>query len=101
MTPELGRLSVRDTAAAMRSWRLHAEATEDGPEPPERPSELYLAQTLDGQGEVSGHGNRHHHHLWHSEYWELRRQPDATLELRSPSGLTFTSRPRPAQSVFS
>ena len=39
----------------MRSWRLHAEAAEDGQEPAERPSELYLSQTLDGRREVFGH----------------------------------------------
>ena len=32
LTPVLAALSVRDTAAAMRSWRLHAEATTDGTE---------------------------------------------------------------------
>ena len=37
LTPVLAALSVRDTAAAMRSWRLHAEATTDGAEPPRVP----------------------------------------------------------------
>ena len=55
LTPVLAALSVRDTAAAMRSWRLHAEATTDGPEPASRPSELYLSETLDGRRELSGH----------------------------------------------
>jgi hypothetical protein len=55
LTPVLAGLSVRDTAAAMRSWRLHAEATSDGPEPPCRPSELHLSETLDGRRELSGH----------------------------------------------
>jgi hypothetical protein len=39
MTPCLAELTVGETAAAMRSWRLHAEATEDGAEPSERASE--------------------------------------------------------------
>lgn len=55
MTPLLADLSVADVALAMRSWRLHAEAQEDGPEPAERPSELYLSRTLDGRTEVAGH----------------------------------------------
>ena len=55
LTPVLAGLSVRDTAAAMRSWRLHAEATVDGPEPAFRPSELYFSETLDGRRELSGH----------------------------------------------
>jgi len=55
MTPLLAELSVADTAAAMRAWRLHADAEDDGPEPPERPSELYLSRTLDGRRELSGH----------------------------------------------
>jgi hypothetical protein len=55
MTPLLADLSVADVALAMRSWRLHAEAQEDGPEPADRPSELYLSKTLDGRTEVAGH----------------------------------------------
>jgi hypothetical protein len=55
LTPVLASLSVRDTAAAMRSWRLHAEATTDGPEPPSRPSEFYLSETLEGRRVPSGH----------------------------------------------
>jgi Domain of unknown function (DUF222) len=55
MTPVLAELSVADTAAVMRSWRLRAEAADDKPEPAERPSELYLSRTLDGRREVSGH----------------------------------------------
>src|ERR1700685_3244730 len=39
----------------MRSWRLHAEATEDGVGPPCRPSEFHLSETLEGRHEVSGH----------------------------------------------
>jgi hypothetical protein len=55
LTPVLASLSVRDTAAAMRSWRLHAEATTDGTEPPARPSEIHLDETLYGRHELSGH----------------------------------------------
>jgi 5-methylcytosine-specific restriction protein A len=55
MTPLLAELSVADTTAAMRAWRLRADAEGDGPEPAERPSELYLSRTLDGRREVSGH----------------------------------------------
>jgi hypothetical protein len=55
LTPLLACLSVRDTAAAMRSWRLHAEAISDGTEPASRPSEFHLSETLDGRREVSGH----------------------------------------------
>ena len=55
LTPVLAALSVRDTAAAMRSWRLHAEATTDGSEPSSHPSELYLSETLAGRRELSGH----------------------------------------------
>jgi hypothetical protein len=55
LTPVLATLSVRDTAAAMRSWRLHAEATTDGIGPASRPSELHLSETLDGRRELSGH----------------------------------------------
>jgi hypothetical protein len=55
LTPVLAALSVRDTAAAMRSWRLHAEATTGGSEPASRPTELHLSETLDGRRELSGH----------------------------------------------
>ena len=55
LTPVLATLSVSDTAAAMRSWRLHAEATADGAEAPCRPSELHLSETLEGRRELSGH----------------------------------------------
>jgi hypothetical protein len=47
LTPALAALSVRDTAAAMRLWRLRAEATDDRPEAPSHPSE--------GRRELSGH----------------------------------------------
>ncbi len=55
LTPVLASLSVRDTAAAMRSWRLHAEATTGGVEAPSRPSVFHLSETLEGRGELSGH----------------------------------------------
>jgi hypothetical protein len=55
MTPLLAELSVADTAAAMRSWRLHADADDGGAEAPERPSELYMSRTMDGRRELSGH----------------------------------------------
>jgi len=55
LVPELSELSVSETAAVMRSWRLHAEALSDDPEPPERPSELYVSQTIDGRRELAGH----------------------------------------------
>jgi len=55
LTPVLAALSVRDTAAAMRSWRLHAEATTDGAEAVQRPSELHLSETLEGRRELLGH----------------------------------------------
>ena len=55
LTPVLSTLSVRDTAAAMRSWRLHAEATEDGVEAPSRPSVFHLSETLEGRREGSLH----------------------------------------------
>ena len=55
MTPLLAELSVADTTAAMRAWRLRADAEDDGREPADRPSELYLSRTLDGRREVSGH----------------------------------------------
>jgi len=55
LTPVLAGLSVRDTTAAMRSWRLHAEATVDGREPASGPSELYFSETMDGRRELSGH----------------------------------------------
>jgi hypothetical protein len=47
-------LGVRDTAAAMRHWRLCAEALDDEP-PRDRPSELHLHRSLDGRREVEGH----------------------------------------------
>jgi 5-methylcytosine-specific restriction protein A len=55
LTPVLAELSVAGTAAAMRVWHLHAAAQDDGPGPAERPSELYMSQTLDGRRELSGH----------------------------------------------
>jgi hypothetical protein len=55
MTPLLAELSVAGTMAVARAWRLHADAADDGPEPAERTSQLYLWRTLDGRREVSGH----------------------------------------------
>ena len=55
LTSVLAGLSVRDTAGAMRSWRLHAEATSDGTEAPCRPSVFHLSETLDARRELSGH----------------------------------------------
>jgi hypothetical protein len=55
MTPLLGELSVAETVAAMRSWRLRAEAAEDRPQAADPPSVLYLSQTLDGRRELYGH----------------------------------------------
>jgi len=55
MTPLLAKLSVADVASAMRSWRLHAEASEDHPDDEEPPSELHISQVLDGRRELSGH----------------------------------------------
>ena len=48
-------LSATETAAAMRHWRLRAEALDDDPPPAERPSELHLSRTLEGRREISGH----------------------------------------------
>ena len=55
MTPLLAELSVADVASAMRSWRLHAEATEDHPDSQEPSSELHISQVMDGRREVSAH----------------------------------------------
>jgi hypothetical protein len=55
LTPALAALSVRDTAAAMRLWRLRAEAADDRPEALWRPSEVRLCETMDGRRELSGH----------------------------------------------
>jgi len=55
MTPVLAELSVADAASAMRSWRLHAQASEDHPDDEEPPSVLHISQVLDGRREVSGH----------------------------------------------
>jgi hypothetical protein len=55
LVPELAQLSVRDTAIAMRTWRLRAEALDDEAGPEERPSELCISETLDGRREVTGH----------------------------------------------
>jgi len=55
MTPVLAELSVADVAAVVRSWRLHADATDGGPEPADKPSELHLWRSLDGRREISGH----------------------------------------------
>jgi len=54
LTPLLAALSVRDTVAAMRSWRLRAEAISDGPEPTFRPSQFHLSETLAGRRELGG-----------------------------------------------
>ena len=51
----LEELSATETAAAMCHWRLRAEALDDDPPPPERPSELHLSRTLEGRREISGH----------------------------------------------
>jgi Domain of unknown function (DUF222) len=55
LTAVLAGLSVRDTADAMRCWRLRAEATEDSPEAPCHPCEFYLSETMEGRRELSGH----------------------------------------------
>lgn len=55
MTPVLAELSVRDTGSAMQLWRMRASACEDPSEAPERPSEIYLSQTMGGRHELSGH----------------------------------------------
>ena len=55
MTPFLAELSVAETAAAMRSWRMHAEAEEEGRDAADHPSVLHLSQTLDGRRELVGH----------------------------------------------
>jgi hypothetical protein len=55
IVPALAELSVRDTARAMCTWRLRAEALDDEPEAEDRPSELYIAETMDGRRELSGH----------------------------------------------
>ena len=63
MTPFLAELSVAETAAAMRSWRMHAEAEEEGRDAADHPSVLHLSQTLDGRRELVGHlaGRRRRH----------------------------------------
>jgi hypothetical protein len=36
-----------------------------------------------------------HHHLWHAQGWKLVLRPDATLDLVSPAGALFTTKPAP------
>jgi 5-methylcytosine-specific restriction protein A len=55
LTPALASLSVRDTTAAMRSWRLHAEATSDGTEAASHPSEIHFSETMESRHELLGH----------------------------------------------
>ncbi len=55
LRPAPAALSVVGTAAAMRLWRLRAEATDERPEAPWHPSELRLCETMDGRRELSGH----------------------------------------------
>ncbi|HXW80646.1 MAG TPA: HNH endonuclease signature motif containing protein, partial [Acidimicrobiales bacterium] len=38
-------------------------------------------------------GCTRHHHLWHSQGWQLSLAPDGTLRLISPRGLVMTSTP--------
>jgi hypothetical protein len=56
LVPLLARLSVADTAVAMRHWRATALAALDGEgAPPEcSGSALYLSRTLDGRRELQG-----------------------------------------------
>lgn len=55
LVPALEGLTAGETAAAMRHWRLVAEALDDDGPPADRPSELRMSETLDGRREVSGH----------------------------------------------
>jgi hypothetical protein len=52
LVPLLARLSVADTARAVRHWRSQFD-DRDRPEEPER--RLHLSETLDGRHEISGH----------------------------------------------
>ncbi|MGH9105169.1 MAG: DUF222 domain-containing protein [Acidimicrobiales bacterium] len=36
-----------------------------------------------------------HHHLWHDQGWKLMLHPDASLDLVTPGGAMFTSKPPP------
>jgi len=54
LIPRLGVLSVNDTITAMQSWRRHADALAEVPEPVEAPSRLSLSATLDDRGIIDG-----------------------------------------------
>ena len=38
-----------------------------------------------------------HHHLWHKRGWKLLLYPDATLDLVSPEGVLYSTKPPPRQ----
>lgn len=55
LVPLLAPLTVNETAAAMRHWRLGAEALLDPPEAPDPARSLHCSQIMDGRRELKGH----------------------------------------------
>ena len=86
MTPLLAELSAAETVGAMRTWRLMAEAAADGPERPERASEVFMSQTLDGRREISGHLRRAFR-AWPGPSWPAGRRQRCAVQCRAPAQL--------------
>jgi hypothetical protein len=55
LVPLLVPLSVAQTAAVMRHWRIQAEALLDPPEPSEPERSLHCSRIMDGRRELRGH----------------------------------------------
>ncbi len=61
VVPKLVPLDVLQTSRAMQHWAKLADATDDGPEPPEEaPAEAVLVKTLDGRGYLKGSFDAEH-----------------------------------------
>ncbi len=55
LVPLLAPLTVVETAAAMRHWRIQAEAFLDPPEAPDPSRSLHCSQIMDGRRVLKGH----------------------------------------------
>ncbi len=53
LIPALMPLSFEETEVAMRLWRAHADALDDGDEPSDNAGQAHLSQTLGGRGVLS------------------------------------------------
>ena len=101
VVPKLVPLDVLQTSRAMQHWAKMADATNDGPEPPEEPpAEAMLVRTIDGRSYLKGSFDGEHGEVlatpcgWRTPVTTRSRCPSGRARRwsTSPAGSSTTER---------